>query len=144
MLFDNLLEIQLVLKGISTRGDWEDMKDQISYHFATDQHFEELKNAEIMSERLRLLNDLDPLVGKYFWLIWIRKNVLRMTEDEIEQMDREMDVERNDDDEMMPYVDQAQQQDQQEELEPEEEIIIPEKMSDEEKRLVESMTKFSN
>jgi len=142
VLFDNLLEIQLVLKGISTRGDWEDMKDQISYHFATDQHFEELKNAEIMSERLRLLNDLDPLVGKYFSLIWIRKNVLRMTEDEIEQMDREMDVERNDDDEMMPYVDQAQQQDQQEELEPEEEIIIPEKMSDEEKRLVESMTKF--
>ena len=142
-LFDNLLEIQLVLKGIMTKAEWEEARLSISYNYANDNHFEELKNAEIMTERMRLLSDVDPLVGKYFSLAWIRKNVLQMSEDDIEQMSKEMDFERDNEDDMIPYTDQQDDNQQEEEYDVED-SIISEKLSDEEKKLVESMTNFYN
>ena len=97
VLFDNLLEIQVVLRGIMTRAEWQEAKNSITYNFTNDNHFEELKEAEIMEGRLRLLSEIDPLVGKYFSTTWVRKNVLKMTEDEIEIMSREIEIEGGDD-----------------------------------------------
>ena len=149
VLFDNLLEIHLVLRGVMSRGDWEQVKNNISYNFANDNHFEELKGAEIMTERLRLLNDVDAVVGKYFSMNWVRKNVLQMSEDEIQNRQKEIDYERdNEMDDMVPYAAQQQQDAQQEETEPEDVMTIHESdskvLSDEEKHLVESMTRFYN
>jgi len=132
-----------------SRGDWEQVKNNISYNFANDNHFEELKGAEIMTERLRLLNDVDAVVGKYFSMNWVRKNVLQMSEDEIQNMQKEIDYERdNEMDDMVPYSAQQQQDAQQEEAEPEDVMTIHESdskvLSDEEKHLVESMTRFYN
>ncbi len=97
VLFDNLLEIQVVLRGIMTRAEWQEAKNSITYNFTNDNHFEELKEAEIMEGRLRLLSEIDPLVGKYFSTTWVRKNVLKMTEDEIDVMSREIEIEGGDD-----------------------------------------------
>ena len=96
VLFDNLLEIQVVLRGIMTRAEWQEAKNNITYNFTNDNHFEELKEAEIMEGRLRLLGEIDPLVGKYFSTTWVRKNVLKMTEEEIELMSREIEIEGGD------------------------------------------------
>lgn len=147
VLFDNLLEIHLILRGVMSRRDWEHVRNNISYNFANDNHFEELKGAEIMTERLRLLNDVDAVVGKYFSMSWVRKNVLQMSEDEVISIQKEIDYERNNEmDDMVPYS--AQQDVQQEEIEPEDVMTIHENngkaLSDEEKHLVESMTRFYN
>ena len=145
-LFDGLLEIQLVLKGVLSRSDWEQMRNTIHYDFKEDNYFSELKNTEIMTERLRLAGEIDPLVGKYYSMKWVRENVLRMSEDDIKQVDQEIDAERQEmDDEgglggpvdyKAGQPDQPPQQDQQEKFVPQANI------SDEEKRLVESMTRF--
>ena len=138
VLFDNLLEVQLVLRGIMTKAEWEQTRNNITYNFVNDNHFEELKEGEIMAERLRILGEVDPLVGKYFSLAWVRKNVLRMTEEEIDQMQREIDMESDENDE--EEIDLTPSEPQQEEVFPE---FKPEKeLTEEEKRLVESMTKF--
>ena len=143
-MFDQLIEIHLALKGIMTRAEWQEAQNSITYNFANDNHFEELKQSEIMTERLRLLGEIDPLVGKYFSLSWVRKNVLKMTEDDIAVIGREIEVEK-DDDEMLQFEPQSQQQ---EELEPENPMQVTDStdkaMSNEETALVESMTRFYN
>jgi hypothetical protein len=98
VMFDQLLEIHLVLTGIVNREEWKQIQNNITYHYASDNHFEELKQSEIMTERLRLLGEVDPLVGKYFSKAWVRKNVLRMTEDDIETIEREIENEMEDGD----------------------------------------------
>tara|TARA_R110001632_G_scaffold190528_1_gene311162 strand:+ start:4729 stop:6381 length:1653 start_codon:yes stop_codon:yes gene_type:complete len=144
IMFDQLIEIHLALKGIMTRAEWQEAQNSITYNFANDNHFEELKQSEIMTERLRLLGEIDPLVGKYFSLSWVRKNVLKMTEDDIAVIGREIEVEK-DDDEMLQFEPQSQQQ---EELEPENPMQVTDStdkaMSNEETALVESMTRFYN
>ncbi len=92
-LFMILLERQLLLKGIITKKEWKEIKGQIYYDFLEDNHFAELKNAEIMQGRMQLLGDIDQYAGKYFSVEWIRKNVLMQTEDEIEEMDEQMATE---------------------------------------------------
>lgn len=98
VMFDQLLEIHLVLTGVANREEWKQIQNNITYHFASDNHFEELKQSEIMTERLRLLGEVDPLVGKYFSKAWVRKNVLRMTEDDIEMIERDIENESEDED----------------------------------------------
>jgi len=146
-LFDNLLETQLVLRGIMTKAEWEQVRNTLSYKFVNDNYFEELKQSEILSDRLRTLSEVDTLVGKYFSMNWVRKNVLHMSEQEIDQMQKEMDFERtNELDDMVPYSQEIQMQQQDAEPEPQEESFEefkPSKeLTEEEKRLVESMTKF--
>jgi hypothetical protein len=92
-LFDRLLETQLLLKGICTRKEWEQMKEEISYDYQSDAHFTELKNVEIMKERLGILSDIDAYVGKYFSIEYVRKNVLQQSEDDIKEIDEQMDEE---------------------------------------------------
>ena len=100
-LFDNLLEIQLVLKGIINRKDWAKIRENISFEFSHDNYFAELKEAEIIRERLNLASEIDQFVGKYYSLGWIRKNVLQMTEEEIEDMYKEIKAEEEDPDSPM-------------------------------------------
>lgn len=146
-LFEGLLEIQLVLKGVLSRADWEEMRNSIHYDFKEDNYFSELKQTEIMTERLRLAGEIDPLVGKYYSMKWVRENVLRMTEDEIKQVDKELDAERSEmDDEggiSGPIDYKGNQQDKPDPQDQQQEEFTPKpNMSDEEKKLVESMTRF--
>jgi len=146
-LFDGLLEIQLVLKGVLTRADWEEMRNTIYYNFKEDNFFAELKETEILTERLRLAGEIDPLVGKYYSMKWVRENILRMSEEDIKAVDKEIDAERSEmDDEgglNGPIDYKANQQDKPEPQDQQQEEFTPKpNMSDEEKKLVESMTRF--
>jgi hypothetical protein len=93
-LFDRMLEIQLILKGICTKAEWQQIKEEIYFDFITDAHFTELKDAEILKERLTLLSDVDQHVGKYFSIAYVRKKILQQTEDDITQMNKEIAEEK--------------------------------------------------
>ena len=89
-LFDDILRTQLLLKNIITEDDWKAMKEYVSYDFQKDSHFVELKEAEILRERINTLEQMDQFVGKYYSEAWIRKNVLRQSEQEISDIDNEI------------------------------------------------------
>jgi hypothetical protein len=89
-IFDDVLRTQLLLKNIITDDDWYKIKEYISYDYQKDGHFVELKDAEILRERVSTLEQLDQFVGKYYSESWIRKNVLRQSEAEIQQIDKEI------------------------------------------------------
>ena len=95
-LFDKILEKQLVLKGIIRPEEWNDIQASIRYDFMQDNYFEELKESEVLRERLNLLRDIDDYVGKYYSAEWVRKNVLMMNEDEIEKMRDEIEQDNED------------------------------------------------
>jgi hypothetical protein len=90
ILFLEALKVQLIAKNIISVEDWDDMRSQIRFDFLEDNHYSELKDAEILTQRIGLLQQLDPYVGKYFSEDWVRREVLRLTEDEIKAMDRQM------------------------------------------------------
>ena len=94
-LFLDLLKTQLLLKGIITEADWNDIKENIAVDYIKDSHFAELKDAEILRERLELLAQLDEYVGNYFSKDWVRKNILMQNDDEIELMDKQIEDERD-------------------------------------------------
>ena len=89
-LFQDLLKTQLVLKQIISIDDWDKIKQHIQYDFLQDGHFAELKNAEMLRERLNLANELTPYVGKYFSVEYLRKNVLRQSDEEIAEIDSQI------------------------------------------------------
>jgi hypothetical protein len=93
-IFDQALRVQCVLKGICTAEEWSMFKEHIYYDFIKDNNFTELKEAELMKERLGLLGQVDPYTGRYFSQAWIQRNVLRMNDDEIKTMQSEMDEEK--------------------------------------------------
>ena len=93
-LFDQAMRVQCVLKGICTNEEWDEFKEHIYYDFIKDNNFTELKEAELMKERLSLLANVDPYTGRYFSQTWIQRNVLRLTDDEISEMQEEMDEEK--------------------------------------------------
>ena len=92
-LFDYLLEIQLLLKGVMTREEWKDMKKDIKYDFQRDNYYAEIKEQDMMNNRLAVLGVVDAYAGKYYSVEWIRKNILRQTEDEMKEMDKQMAAE---------------------------------------------------
>ena len=100
-LFDNLLEIQLVLKGVVNRKQWKKLKEEIFFEFAHDSYFSELKETEILRERISLANDIDPFVGRYFSLKYVRQSIFKMTEEKIDQMDKDIKAEQEDTDSPM-------------------------------------------
>jgi len=93
-LFDQALKVQCILKGICTKEEWEEFRENITYDFIKDNNFKELKEAELMKERLGYLQLLDVYTGRYFSQTWIQRNVLRFTDDEIKTMQEEMDEEK--------------------------------------------------
>ena len=89
-LFDDALRVQLVLKNICTQDEWDEFKEYIYYDFRKDNNFTELSEVELTRERLNLLTLVDPFVGRYYSQQWIKKHVLRFTDEEIKQMDKEL------------------------------------------------------
>ena len=87
------LETQLVLKGILTPEEWEEIKYKLRFKYLHDNYFSELKESEILMERFNRLRDADMYAGKYFSHNWIRTNILRQSEDEMEEMDQEIEQE---------------------------------------------------
>ena len=90
-IFDIALKTQLSLKGICSVEEWEQFKESIYYDYKKDNNFTELRESELMRERVQTLQMLDPYIGKYFSQTWAKKNVLRMTDEEIEAMTKEME-----------------------------------------------------
>jgi len=88
-MFVDLLRIQLILKGIIKDEDWFDIKDNLEFIWTKDSHFAELKNNEILRERMELLQMVDEYSGKFVSDEWIRKRILRLTDEEIEQINRD-------------------------------------------------------
>ena len=95
-LFNDLLRTQLVLKSIINDDDWVAIKEKIKYDFLADGHFSELKNAELLRERIALANDVRDYVGKYFSVNYVRKNILKQSEREISDIDNEIKKEIDD------------------------------------------------
>ena len=92
-LFYNILRKQLVLKGIITEDDWNDWKNDIVVDYTRDNQFTELKNAELMRDRLTTLDEISQYVGQYYSREWVMKNILHMDDDDIKQMKKQMDDE---------------------------------------------------
>ena len=86
-VFNDILKTQLVLKGIITIEDWSRIKEHIQYTFLKDGYFAELKNAEILRERLSLAQEVSPYVGKYYSVEYVRKNILQQTDEDIIEID---------------------------------------------------------
>ena len=93
-IFDQALRVQCVLKGICTNEEWSLFKENIHYDFIKDNNFSELKEAELMTNRLQLLSSVDPYTGRYFSQAWIQRNVLRLNDDDIKNMQKEIDDEK--------------------------------------------------
>ena len=98
-VFADILRTQLVLKEVVGAEEFDKViKDFVQFDYASDNHFAELKDAEIMRERLETLSTVDEYVGKYYSQEFIRKNILMQTEEEIETMNKQMEAEGGDED----------------------------------------------
>jgi hypothetical protein len=86
-MFNDMLKTQLLLKNIVTPEDWERMEQHIQYDFLYDNHFSELKDAELMTERLNMVATAEPYIGKYFSQDYVRRKILRQTDEEIIEQD---------------------------------------------------------
>jgi hypothetical protein len=93
-IFDNALGIQLALKGVCTKEEWQDFKENIYYAYKKDNNFTELRDAELLRERVNLLATVDPFLGRYYSNRWVKKNILQMTDEQIEEMDKEIEEEQ--------------------------------------------------
>jgi len=89
-LFSDMLKTQLVLKNIITPEDWDQISDHIQYDFLYDNQFAELKESELLNERLGILATMEPYIGKYFSVDYARRKVLRQTDSEIIEIDKQI------------------------------------------------------
>jgi len=111
-IFYDTLRVQLIAKGIIRADEWEELSTNISFDFESDNHFAELKNNEIIQQRLNALQLIDPYVGKYYSINFVRKNVLMQNEEEMKEIDKEIKDEQKqmmDHAEMQGQLAQAQQ-----------------------------------
>jgi hypothetical protein len=95
-MFHDMLKTQLILKNIITPKDWDIMEEHIQYDFLYDNHFAELKDAELLNERLNMVQVAEPYVGKYFSQDYLRRKILRQTDEEIVEQDKIMKKEIED------------------------------------------------
>ena len=89
-LFNEILRVQLSLKGVCTQNEFEEMRQYIQYDYLKDMHFEQLKNVEVLTDQMNVLNQVSEYVGKYFSIEYVRKVVLGQTEEDIARIDREI------------------------------------------------------
>ena len=87
-MFNDMLKTQLILKNIITPEDWERMSEHIQYDFLYDNHFSELKESELMNERLTMVQTAEPYIGKYFSQDYVRRKILRQTDIELLEQDQ--------------------------------------------------------
>ena len=89
-MFQDMLKTQLILKGIIAPEDWDDMKEHIQYDFLFDNHFNELKNIEMMNQRMMTVTQMDPFVGKYYSIEHVRRHILGQKDKDFREMDKQM------------------------------------------------------
>jgi hypothetical protein len=94
ILFTKCLERQLILKKIITPEEWDVIKNNIKFKFSHDNYFDELKNTEILRDRIVMLRDIDDFAGKYYSYEWIRRNVLQQSDEDIEKIDEQIEDEQ--------------------------------------------------
>lgn len=94
-LFNDALKIQLIAKGIINEADWDLIKKDLHYDFMKDNAFAELKDSELMSQRLQALQMIEPYIGKFYSVDWVKKNILRMSEEQIEDIEDQIEAEGN-------------------------------------------------
>ena len=87
-MFNDMLKTQLILKNVITPEDWETMSEHIQYDFLYDNHFSELKESELLNERLNSVQIAEPYVGRYFSQDYVRRKILRQTDEEIIEQDK--------------------------------------------------------
>jgi len=87
VLFADILKTQLVLKGVIAVEEWDTIKEHIQFDYLQDGHFTELKNAEILRERLDMLGQIESYVGTYFSKEYVKKNILRMSDEDIQEIE---------------------------------------------------------
>ena len=92
-LFLDLLKTQLILKNIVTPEDWDKMSEHIQFDYLYDNHFAELKETELMNERLNLMVQVEPYIGTYYSRDYVKRKILRQSDEEILEMEQEMDEE---------------------------------------------------
>ena len=109
-LFYDILKKQLILKGIITEEDWNMMKNDIVLDFTRDNHFTELKDAELLREKLQTLDQISNYVGEYFSKEWVQKNVLMFSDEDLEQIQKEIDGEQEEKPEDEPEEQEAPSQ----------------------------------
>jgi len=95
-LFSEALRVQLVAKNIIRAEEWEDLRQDMEFVYDMDNHFAELKDNEILLQRIQMLQQMDPYIGKYYSSNWVKKNVLQLSEDEIKEMDSEIQQDLHD------------------------------------------------
>ena len=93
-LFQDLLKTQLILKGIITDEDWKSIREYIIYDFQDDNHFQELKDMEILKERIDALNNVNEFVGTYYSVEYVRRYILRQSDTEIDAIDKQIEAEK--------------------------------------------------
>jgi hypothetical protein len=93
ILFDELMARQLALKGICTLDEWQQFKQYIHYDFIKDNNFVELKEAELLQNRVSTLNMVQPYIGQFYSKKWVQKNILMLNDEDIETIEQEMDIE---------------------------------------------------
>ena len=89
-MFQDILKTQLILKGVITPEDWDDMKEHIQYDYLYDNHFTELKNIEMLNEKLNVITAMEPFMGRYFSTEFVRTNILGQSEVEKAELDKQM------------------------------------------------------
>ena len=92
-LFNNILKTQLILKGVVAEEDWLSIKDNLSYMYMKDGHYAEMRDMDLLRDRLEVLNTIEPFIGQYFSKKYVQKQVFRMSDDDINSMQKEIDAE---------------------------------------------------
>lgn len=93
ILFLKIMERQVILKGIMTPEDWDSIKNKMNFKFAKDNYYAELKEGEILNQRIATMNQITPLIGKAYSWDWVRRHVLRQTDEDIEEIDKQIEAE---------------------------------------------------
>lgn len=92
-LFDQALKVQCYLKGVCSQEEFDEYKQNIFYDFLKDNNYAELRESQLLQNRMSVLSQVDPYIGKYYSMSWVQKNVLQFDEKEIEDMQKEIQQE---------------------------------------------------
>ena len=89
-IFVDLLKTQLILKNIVSLEDWETLSDHIQFDYVYDNHFTDLKNNELMNDRLAIVGAIEPYLGRYFSAEYVRKQILKQSDEDIKEIDNQI------------------------------------------------------
>jgi hypothetical protein len=92
-LFNDLLRTQLILKGVIAEEDWSSVKENLSYSYMKDGHYAEMRDMDLLRDRMDMLNTMEPFIGNWFSKQYVQKQVFRMSDDEIESMQQQIEQE---------------------------------------------------